>query len=334
MKILEFSSVIKKAVDQGRNKQGVIADSIAKILGYKSHHAIQGELIITVAPHKRMSDNPDKVTASDNLLVVAQKMGIGKPSAETVKLAKAIAWAYSVDEIDFDENLERTSGDANLDYYLGLVHNPAKLLATLVSHEAIYTKLVEQSDELDFNYTYDDRLKFKNLIPANFPKEIISALSIEILEVDRPDLVFASFYEDAMNLKLAVMRFISQSALAALEQVKAMNAVWGEETRCVEINSVVISDELFTQEKVKWTLSDVADTLYHLEMWMKENGKNNRNYNAWKADHHKLSKWTDEFVWESTETNLYISPTLHPEKFNEICQEVLLANEKLKSEQA
>lgn len=308
MNLLNLSSKIVSAVKENKAKQGVVADAIAKAFGYKSHHAIQGDISLNV-----------------------ENKALNKPSDRTLRLVKAMEIAYSVDSISTEKYPEELTGDVLFDYYASLASNEPELLSQLITHEVIFKTLENLVNQLDLPmiddnfHSHNACLMVNNLIPTTLPKEVVSATSMEVFEVDRPDMVFTSFLEDITNLKEVVFNHIAIEASNALRDNKAMVAIWGDETRCVEIDGVVINDDVFSLEKVEWKLVDVEEELYHIDMWLKEGG-NPVQIKRFKEDKALLESLYDKFVWSHVTTNLYVSPSIQPDKFNEICNKVISEN--------
>ncbi|WP_394230725.1 hypothetical protein [Shewanella colwelliana] len=94
----------------------------------------------------------------------------------------------------------------------------------------------------------------------------------------------------------------------------------------VVVDDEDINDEVFQKEKVKWQLIEVDDFLEDLLDWIGEQPRNSVNRTLMMQDLFMLNAWEYRYIWSSIETNLYVAPSLQPERFNEICQEVLKAN--------
>jgi hypothetical protein len=182
MNLLNLSAQIVTAVKSNKAKQGVIADTIAKAFGYKSHHAVQGDIQLTT---------------------------IQKPisNERTISLVKVMKNSYSVKDIFFDSDLTQTVGDTFFDYYMSISTIEAELLYQLTIHEALFNNMVIAIDaKRDPEIIDSDDLKA--LMPSSLPKEIVYALCIEIDESERPYMVYASFLEDIINMREAVSTFI------------------------------------------------------------------------------------------------------------------------------
>lgn len=95
----------------------------------------------------------------------------------------------------------------------------------------------------------------------------------------------------------------------------------------VVVENEQIKGEIFQEEKVNWKLIELDDFLDDLLDWIGERDRNSSDRTLMKQDLFMLNEWEDRFIWSSIETNDYVSPTLHPERFNKICEDVLKANQ-------
>lgn len=185
MNLLNLSAKIVTEINARKNKQGVIADTIAKAFGYKSHHAVQGDIkLIAQFDHK----------ATDR----------------AVRLIKQMSTTYSVKEIQFKSDLIKTSGDTFFDYYMNLATNEAELLYQLTVHQSIFENLVKKVDAFrDLEVIDTDDMKA--LIPHVIPENITYALCVEIENAEYQYMVYASFLEDIINMKETVLTFIANN---------------------------------------------------------------------------------------------------------------------------
>lgn len=94
----------------------------------------------------------------------------------------------------------------------------------------------------------------------------------------------------------------------------------------IYVDNEEIKNEVFQEEKVNWKLIDLDEFIDDLLDWIGEQDRNSSDRTLMKQDLFMLNEWEDQFIWSSIETNDYVSPTLHPERFNEICKQVLEAN--------
>lgn len=102
----------------------------------------------------------------------------------------------------------------------------------------------------------------------------------------------------------------------------------------VTIDETLIDNDVFNTDLVNWRLLDLDDFISELSIWLGEAQSAGRpDASSMLDDLTMLNTWEDDYVWSSTETNDFVSPSLHKKRFNEICEEVLETNAKLSSSQ-
>lgn len=186
MNILKLSAKIKTEINSRKNKQGVIADTIAQAFGYKSHHALTGDIKLISIEESQSTDR-------------------------TIDLVRAMENSYSIDEIVFDGDITQTSGDLFFDYYMKLATNEMELLHQLAIHQGLLQQLVNRVDTLGDRRTESaDSLK---AMTNNLPENIMEALHVEMDEADYPRMVFSSYLEDVMNMREAITNLIIKNPL-------------------------------------------------------------------------------------------------------------------------
>ncbi|WP_425263541.1 hypothetical protein [Vibrio owensii] len=100
------------------------------------------------------------------------------------------------------------------------------------------------------------------------------------------------------------------------------------------VDGIEINDEVFDQEMVDWKLASREDFISDLRVWIGEAARNpdrQSDYNLMIEDLEILTKWDDEYIWSSIDTNAYLSPQKDTKEFNEVCREVLKAHSELES---
>jgi len=82
-----------------------------------------------------------------------------------------------------------------------------------------------------------------------------------------------------------------------------------------------IYSEIFDQEMVDYRLVETENQIDDLIQWIAESNKD-----KWlmKEDLEYLMKLEDEYVFSSILTNEFIASSDNPERFDEICEEILL----------
>ncbi len=109
--------------------------------------------------------------------------------------------------------------------------------------------------------------------------------------------------------------------------IEPMKAEFGMHTNNnIAIDGTIINDIVFDEELVDYKLAYRPDRVDDLIKFIGE-AQDERTKELMKADLITLASWDDEFIWESIDTNEFISPTRNTERFNEICQKVLDANQ-------
>ena len=96
--------------------------------------------------------------------------------------------------------------------------------------------------------------------------------------------------------------------------------------KSIEFEETLINEDVFYNEMVMYRLEERSEIISNLISWIAEGAK---QAEAMQEDMEMLMQWDDEYIWSSIETNEYVSPTQDPSRFNEICEEVLKANESL-----
>jgi len=107
------------------------------------------------------------------------------------------------------------------------------------------------------------------------------------------------------------------------------------DTDRVEIKGVCIDNILLDEEKVNYRFIDREDEIHNLYQWIGESYSHNADEHArsnaeiMKKSLDELKSYKDDYVLGAIGTNEFISPTEHTQAFNEICQEILTAQENL-----
>ena len=92
----------------------------------------------------------------------------------------------------------------------------------------------------------------------------------------------------------------------------------------VSINGEDINSEVFDEEKVNYTYVDREDQINDLYTWIGEASEPDRS--MMKQDLEYLVTIDDDYVFSSIETNNFVAQSDAPARFDEICQEILDAN--------
>lgn len=87
-----------------------------------------------------------------------------------------------------------------------------------------------------------------------------------------------------------------------------------------------IKEDIFQDEEIDWRLIEIDDFINDLFVWIGGADKESTGCILMKQDLFMLNGWEDQYVWSSILTNKFVSPTLHTERFNDICEQVLKAN--------
>jgi hypothetical protein len=116
--------------------------------------------------------------------------------------------------------------------------------------------------------------------------------------------------------------------------ITAMNAEidCNSDSEIISINEVEINQVVFQDDLVNWELLDREDFIDKLIVWTAEamnNPEKSSDAMLMKQDLVMLIGLDDEYVWSSTTTNEYVSPSKEAIKFNEICQQVLEVNSSI-----
>lgn len=93
------------------------------------------------------------------------------------------------------------------------------------------------------------------------------------------------------------------------------------------INMVVISDEIFQEEKHEYTAIEREDQIDHLIDWIGECGQDRQSdKELMKEDLKYLIGLEDDYLFSSISTNDFIAKSDDEENFNRICKELLELN--------
>jgi len=103
-----------------------------------------------------------------------------------------------------------------------------------------------------------------------------------------------------------------------------------EGTQRVEIDGVLINDEIFIQELYDYQLIETEQQIDDLIQWIAENDNNDRLLML--KDLKYLLLIDDDYIFSNINTNEYIAESDNPERFDEICNDLLKLNEKVNSE--
>ena len=99
--------------------------------------------------------------------------------------------------------------------------------------------------------------------------------------------------------------------------------------RVVTIGEVPIDDKIFQEEKVNYRLIDREEQIDDLIMWIAETRYKREEQSdvfLMKEDLKYLMNIDDEVVFSSILTNEYIAQSKSPDKFKEICLDILIKN--------
>ena len=94
----------------------------------------------------------------------------------------------------------------------------------------------------------------------------------------------------------------------------------------IYINCIKIKENIFQEEKSDYDIREREDQIEHLIDWISESTSNSDKY-LMKEDLKYLISMEDEYIFSSISTNEYISKSYDPERFEEICNDILKLNE-------
>jgi hypothetical protein len=113
---------------------------------------------------------------------------------------------------------------------------------------------------------------------------------------------------------------IDQHTFNLASDVVAIDAEINDDNVLV-IDGVEIDQSIINEELVDYRLVDLEEFIDKLFTRIGEAKDSDRRMMTY--DMNELQAWNDDFVWSSITTNEYISPSVHPERFNDICNDVL-----------
>lgn len=94
----------------------------------------------------------------------------------------------------------------------------------------------------------------------------------------------------------------------------------------VVVDFVLIKEKIFETELINYRLVEREQMIDDLIMWLSE-CKNNDKF-AMRTDLKYLIGLDDEYIFSSIITNEYIAESDNPERWEEICKEILKLNKK------
>lgn len=99
------------------------------------------------------------------------------------------------------------------------------------------------------------------------------------------------------------------------------------------INNQEIDDKVFEEEMVNWRWEDRVDIIEQIQCWLCEARQARRTNDATMMDQDidYLKTLNDNYIFSSISTNCYVALSENPYLFDEICEDILGANVKLKS---
>lgn len=103
-----------------------------------------------------------------------------------------------------------------------------------------------------------------------------------------------------------------------------------EGTQRVEIDGILINDEIFTKELYDYKIIETEEQTDDLIQWIAEN--DNKDRLVMLEDLKYLLKIDDDYIFSNINTNEYIAESDNPERFDEICNDLLKLNEKINEE--
>jgi hypothetical protein len=92
----------------------------------------------------------------------------------------------------------------------------------------------------------------------------------------------------------------------------------------VMVDGVVIDDSIFDEQMVDWVLKYRDRELHSHCGWINESHATDFSFIKSAAF---LNELTDVFAWENLSTGDYVAASKDPDKFDQICESVLFANE-------
>jgi len=97
------------------------------------------------------------------------------------------------------------------------------------------------------------------------------------------------------------------------------------------INDQAIDDAVFNDELVNYRYLDRADLIVDIQEWLVDARRAGRSSDAILMDQDidYLKTLPDNYIFSSILTNEYVAFSENPEKFEEICEEILDANNNL-----
>ncbi len=119
------------------------------------------------------------------------------------------------------------------------------------------------------------------------------------------------------------------ASLKSEKPIVPMNAYYSEYYECTLIEGIKILDVVFDEELVGYKIcerDDEIDNLYNLIAGLGD--RDSVNGQLMKNDLSLLNSLTDPYIISNIWDNQYISPTSRPERFNEVCEEILAANKE------
>lgn len=101
----------------------------------------------------------------------------------------------------------------------------------------------------------------------------------------------------------------------------------------ISINGQEIDDKVFDEEMVAYRYVDRANLIKDIQRWLCEARQADKVCDALLMDQDidYLKTLNDNYVFSSIETNEYVAFSNNLQKFNEICEEIIEANNSIKS---